>query len=90
VQSPRCGAAPENGFAVFSRREAPLPRVARRSRPAALPDANRSRIHPRARRQMFGISMCAKQREVCEKFRKLKMRKKTGLCLGFFSLNETP
>jgi hypothetical protein len=31
----RCGAAPENGFAVFSRREAPLPRFARRSRPAA-------------------------------------------------------
>jgi hypothetical protein len=26
VQSERCGAAPENGFAVFARREAPLPR----------------------------------------------------------------
>jgi hypothetical protein len=34
--------------------------------------------------------MCAKQSEVCEKFRKLKITKKTGLCLGFFSLNETP
>jgi hypothetical protein len=40
--------------------------------------------------RIFGISMCAKQREVCEKFRKLKITKKTGLCLGFFSLNETP
>jgi hypothetical protein len=54
------------------------------------PHANRHRIHPRARRRIFGISMCAQQREVCKKFRKLKMRKKTGLCLGFFSLNETP
>jgi hypothetical protein len=40
--------------------------------------------------RIFGISMCAQRNGVCEEFRKLKITKEAGLCLGFFSLNETP